>query len=400
MSIPNILADALGTFNDPPIVEKPNGGDALRTSSGRAAFYDQLAKMSPAEYARGRDAWAKSLGIPPTALNAEIKTRQKVRAAAFAKAAKAARAAQHALAHWSVQPWPDAVATDALLDALVEAFARYLILPRHAVEGVALWTLHAWTFGAGDISPFLALTSPTKRCGKTSLLILLYWLTPKSELAANISATAIFRYIDFERPTLLIDEADSFLEGNEEMRGVLNSGHTKAAAYVIRNVEIDGEHRPQRFSTWAPKAIATIGNLPGTLEDRSIIVRMQRKPKGAKVSRCRRHDCPGDSQILRSPGAALGDRQSRKSSVGYACSPRGAQRSGGRQLGTTARHRRAGRRRVDAASACCRLGAVGRRGRGRRRPWCRAPQGHLCGVRRERPGRGFHQDVNRVVGRR
>jgi hypothetical protein len=126
---------------------------------------------------------------------------------------------------------------------------------------------------------------------KTSGLVLLCWLTPKSVLAGNISATAIFRYVEQTRPTLLIDEADSFLEGNEEMRGILNSGHTKAAAYVIRNVEITGEHQPQRFSTWAPKAIATIGNLPTTLEDRSVVVKMQRKPKGARVARCRRHDC-------------------------------------------------------------------------------------------------------------
>jgi putative DNA primase/helicase len=42
---------------------------------------------------------------------------------------------------------------------------------------------------------------------------------------------------------LLIDEADSFMKDNEELRGILNSGHTKAAAHVIRNVEINGEHK-------------------------------------------------------------------------------------------------------------------------------------------------------------
>jgi putative DNA primase/helicase len=49
---------------------------------------------------------------------------------------------------------------------------------------------------------------------------------------------------------LLFDEADSFLR-NEEMRGILDSGHTKPAAYVIRNVEVDGQFRAKRFSTWA-----------------------------------------------------------------------------------------------------------------------------------------------------
>ncbi|HZO45818.1 MAG TPA: DUF3631 domain-containing protein, partial [Xanthobacteraceae bacterium] len=104
------------------------------------------------------------------------------------------------------------------------------------------------------------------------------------------------------RPTLLIDEADSFVKDNEEMRGVLNSGHTKAAAYVIRNVEVNGEHRPQRFSTWAPKAIATIRALADTLEDRAVVITLQRKSKMAKVERLRRRDSD-EFSILRRQAA-------------------------------------------------------------------------------------------------
>jgi hypothetical protein len=80
------------------------------------------------------------------------------------------------------------------------------------------------------------------------------------------------------------------VKDNEELRGILNSGHTKAAAHVIRNVEIGGEHKPRRFSTWAPKAIATIRSLADTLEDRSIIIMLQRKAPGAKVERLRKRD--------------------------------------------------------------------------------------------------------------
>ena len=46
---------------------------------------------------------------------------------------------------------------------------------------------------------------------------------------------------------------------------------------MIRNLK----HKPRRFSTWAPKAIATIGALADTLEDRAVVVRLQRKPRGA-----------------------------------------------------------------------------------------------------------------------
>ena len=173
---------------------------------------------------------------------------------------------------------------------LVAIFTRYVILPKHAAEALALWVVHAWAFDAWDISPFMVIISPEKRCGKTTVLIILQFLTPRSELASNISAAAVFRYVEDERPTLLIDEADTFIKDNEEMRGVLNSGHAKTAAYVIRTVEMYGEHKAKRFSTWAPKAIATIRSLADTLEDRSIIVTMQRKKKSETVERLRRSD--------------------------------------------------------------------------------------------------------------
>jgi putative DNA primase/helicase len=248
----------------------------------------RLAKLSRIEYSRARKEEAKTLRVTVAALDQEV-----------SECRKQANEESAALRHWQVEPWPNAVDPAALLDSIVAVFNRYIVLPKYAAEALALWILHAWTFDAGDISPFVVLTSPTKRCGKTSVLILLNWLTPRSELASNISPSAIFRYIEEQQPCLLVDEADSFLKSSEEARGILNSGHTKAAAYVIRNVEIGGSHKPQRFSTWAPKAIACIGGLAGTLEDRAIIISMQRKPKGAKVARCRRRDCAEFADVRR-----------------------------------------------------------------------------------------------------
>jgi putative DNA primase/helicase len=84
--------------------------------------------------------------------------------------------------------------------------------------------------------------------------------------------------------SLLVDEADSFLGEKEELRGILNSGHTRDAAYVVRTV--GDEHEPRRFSTWAAKAVAMIGHLPDTLADRSIIIPMRRRAPGEPPRRC------------------------------------------------------------------------------------------------------------------
>jgi hypothetical protein len=50
----------------------------------------------------------------------------------------------------------------------------------------------------------------------------------RSALASNISPAAIFRYVEASHPTLLIDEAETFVTGNEEVRGILNSGLPRA----------------------------------------------------------------------------------------------------------------------------------------------------------------------------
>ena len=82
---------------------------------------------------------------------------------------------------------------------------------------------------------------------------------------------------------MLVDEADTFLKDNDELRGVLNSGHTQATAFVVR---VEGEnHEPVKFSTWGPKAVAMIGTLPDTLQDRSVVVSLRRKAPGETVSR-------------------------------------------------------------------------------------------------------------------
>ena len=92
-------------------------------------------------------------------------------------------------------------------------------------------------------------------------------LLPRVLSVAGITAAAIFRTVELARPTLLIDEADTFLQQNDELRGVLNSGHRRGGN-VVRLLG-DG-HEPRQFSTFAPVAIAMIGKLPNTLADRSI----------------------------------------------------------------------------------------------------------------------------------
>ncbi|MGH6673880.1 MAG: DUF3631 domain-containing protein [Xanthobacteraceae bacterium] len=195
-----------------------------------------------------------------------------------------------ALALAPPEPWPQSVDGAALLCELSDAIQRYVVVEPGAAETAALWVLHAHTLDAFAISPRLAITSPEKNCGKTTLLDVIGRLVPRPLATSNTTTAAVFRSIEAACPTLLIDEADTFLQGKDDLRGILNSGHRRSSAYVTRVV--GDAYEPCAFSTWAATAIAMIGRLPDTLENRSIAVRMRRRRPDEAVERLRADRCP------------------------------------------------------------------------------------------------------------
>ena len=254
-----------------------NGSAATGASQLSATDDDEtithLAKLSPVDYDRQREAAAQRLGCRASTLDAAVKA---------ARATPSDSGGQgQPLALPEPAPWHDPVDGPGLLDGLAKAIKRHVILPEHEANAIALWVAHAYVFEAFTVTPRLGVTSAEKRCGKSTLLDVLVCLVPRSLLASNISTAATYRTIELARPTLLIDEADTFLSDSEDLRGVLNSGHRKGGS-VVRLV--GDKHEPRRFATYAPVAIAMIGALPGTLADRSIPIRLERRRANETVT--------------------------------------------------------------------------------------------------------------------
>jgi len=178
------------------------------------------------------------------------------------------------------EPWLEPMDGSAMLDGIVTTLKRFVIFPPNAVGTVALWILHAHALEAFSISPLLAINSAEKQSGKTTLLDIISHLVPRRLFASSITSSVLFRTVDEHKPSLLIDEADTFIAEHDELRGILNASHCKDTSSVLRSV---GDHYETRmFATWCPKAIALIGKLPATLEDRSILVTMKRKGRNEK----------------------------------------------------------------------------------------------------------------------
>jgi hypothetical protein len=159
-----------------------------------------------------------------------------------------------------------------VLELVQYVLKGFIDIQDHEFVGIGLWVLHTHVFGRFQISPRLALLSPTRGCGKSKALKLIEKLAANAERHDNISAAAIFRLIENAAPSLLLDEGDNLgLRIDRTLRAVLNSGHLKGG--TITRV-IRGE--PRSFSTFAPAAIGAIGTLTLPLLHRSIVVQMHK----------------------------------------------------------------------------------------------------------------------------
>ena len=180
-----------------------------------------------------------------------------------------------------IKPWDFAVDGAEVLTEVAAAIRRYVVMSEN--YGVtALWVMHTFCFDCFQCSPRLAVTSPEKGCGKTTLIDVLRELVARPLASSNATVSAIFRIVEMARPTLLIDEADTFLKVNDELREILNSGHRQGGA-VLRTVGDD--HEPRQFATFGAAVIAMIGRLPDTLADRSIDISLRRRKSSERVNR-------------------------------------------------------------------------------------------------------------------
>ena len=187
-------------------------------------------------------------------------------------------------------PWPDSVNGASLLDEMSGLISQYVYLPKPMADAVALWCLTTWIHDRLEISTFLNVTSATKRCGKSLLMEILAELVRHPLPASGrVTPAAIFRIIEKQGPTLLLDEADTFFGDDPELRGIVNGSQRRGQAYVLRCV---GEnHETRNFVTWCPKAISGIGGLPDTVIDRALVLSLERKPPSDRsVGRWRDRD--------------------------------------------------------------------------------------------------------------
>lgn len=247
----------------------------IYTKDEREKILNNLTLLPPIESDLLKKKVAKILNVKLSSLDEEIKRRRK-------NIAESEDTKKKLLVE-ELEPWDKEINGQELVKELTELIKSYVRLSNNQALTCALWLILTYAYDLFPVLPILTITSPEKRCGKTTLLLVLSGLVKAPIIASNISPSAVYRVVEKYKPCLLIDEGDTFIKDNEPLRGVINSGHTKNSAYVVRVNQETLE--PEKFSTWCPKAIALIGDLPDTIRDRSINIKLVRKLTTEKIKR-------------------------------------------------------------------------------------------------------------------
>ncbi len=173
-----------------------------------------------------------------------------------------------------VEPHSSPVNLGTLLNEIYEAILRHIVCEKEIAYASTLWIAMTYLVHLFDVIALLIVTAPEMRCGKSEFRRLIGKMVLRPLEADNMSAAVLFRSFDLWHPTLLVDEYDSFVKNNEELRGVFNAGHQRGGC-VWR---CEGEKfTPKAFDVFGPKVLAGIGRLPSTLVDRGIILQLRRK---------------------------------------------------------------------------------------------------------------------------
>ncbi|MGF1663347.1 MAG: hypothetical protein ACFCVG_12935, partial [Kineosporiaceae bacterium] len=164
----------------------------------------------------------------------------------------------------------------ALLDDVRDALTRYVVLPtEEATDAVVLWVAATHVVPAWAHAPRLVIRAPEKRCGKSRLLDIVEALCHAPLVTVNATPAAVYRSIGSgDPPTLLIDEADTIFgpkagDSNEDLRGLLNAGHQRGRPALRWDANAN---RVDRIPTFAMAALAGIGAMPDTIEDRAVVI--------------------------------------------------------------------------------------------------------------------------------
>ena len=167
----------------------------------------------------------------------------------------------------------------ALFDRIKKEIQAYIdFRDSRYYDFLALWTMGTYLHRLFRSFPYVFLNA-LKRCGKTKLLTLEYCLSFNPVFSTSITGSSVFRHIQDNSCTLLMDETDDlrFKENQDNViLPILFSGYKKSGAKAHRTGGKDGDYAVSSFDVYSPKMFANIKGIDNILADRCITVILER----------------------------------------------------------------------------------------------------------------------------
>jgi hypothetical protein len=171
-----------------------------------------------------------------------------------------------------------------LFKNLTDTFNYYLEFPREEAMGhlatLSLWAILTYSYTAWSAVPYISIGGPLGS-GKSRVFDVLSKIVCKPLASSNMTAACLFRTLDAQGGTLLLDEAERLRERSgeaAEMRSILLGGY-KAGGKAHRLEKVGDSFKSVAFNVYGPKAIAGIKNVPAALASRCIRISMFRAGK-------------------------------------------------------------------------------------------------------------------------
>jgi Protein of unknown function (DUF3631) len=256
------------------------GETAPRFVTNRQWLLDELARLPDMEYEERRKDAAADLNVRRPVLDrARDERREELER-------EAANRVPPEHGHWVVIPWEEPVDGAELLAALVRRIRRHIVITEYQAVAIALWIMFAWAHEVAVYSPLLHITSAVPNEGKTQLLGLVSFLTPRGYLFTEPTVAGIYQEIDRKDPTACVDDADSLF--GPKLVAIINASWTKSTA---RKLIGDNHGKGRSYSIWCPKAFGMIGRkLPAATLSRCITIPTKRKLPFEQVEDFRQAD--------------------------------------------------------------------------------------------------------------
>lgn len=180
-----------------------------------------------------------------------------------------------------LEPWPEEVSLGDILNELFACNKRHIHQREEYRFLDCMYVPLTYVYDAFEFCGIISITSPVSGCGKTTNLDWFAKYCNNPCLSGNITASSLFRIVDAEKPTMLIDEFDSIYdEMRREISNLLNNGYQKGRGIMRVEANDNGGREPKIFDAFGPKIVSGIGAdiFSGATASRSFHKRLTKRP--------------------------------------------------------------------------------------------------------------------------